>query len=147
MAGIRLKYVLAIDYTDFTYSIIDFAILGPLEPMLGIISACLPMLPPVIARFSKNKRLLAWSTKGDNSGSGKQSGSKEFRNRAIRTFGSSGPKKNYDHSVLDTTGFDQMDDGDYSLVEYAASGAGETGIMRTTEVNVNSRVASDFSQV
>jgi hypothetical protein len=144
MAGVRLKSVLALDYDDFTYSIIDFAILGPLEPMLGIISACLPMLPPVLAKFSKNKRLLGFQTKGNSGASAKQPETKGFRNSALRTFGSSGPKRTFGSSVLDTNGFDELDDGDYPLVEYAASGGLHRGrddrIKCTTEVTVNSNV-------
>ncbi|KAH7115007.1 hypothetical protein B0J11DRAFT_539612 [Dendryphion nanum] len=154
IAGIRLKFVLALNYEDFTYSIIDFAIFGPLEPMLGIISACLPMLPPILARFSKNKRLLAWRSKGDSGvngagSSGKQSAVQTFGSKgALRTFGSSGPMRTFGNSgSRDESGFDKLDDeGDYPLVEYAARSVSPVGddnrIKCTTRVTVNSSTAS-----
>ena len=62
LSGVRLKFVLAIDYSDFTYTIVDFAIFGALEPLLAIISACLPILQPVLAKLS-DKIPLSWSRK------------------------------------------------------------------------------------
>ena len=151
IAGIRLKYSLALDYNDFTYSINDIAILGPLEPMLGIISACLPMIPPVVAKFSKNKWLLAWRTKGDSDALGKQSESRRFGSQAIRTIGSSAPKRAFENSVLDADGYDELDDGNYPLVEYAARGGPPRGggnkITCTTEVMVDSKVIPVEAQV
>jgi hypothetical protein len=66
ISGVRLKYVIDLDTNDFTASISMFAILGTLEPMLGIISACMPVVPAITRHYSKN-RLMAWSQK---SGSG-----------------------------------------------------------------------------
>lgn len=50
LAAVRVKYILELDFNDFTYSLYLFSILGIMEPMLAIISACLPILPPVFAK-------------------------------------------------------------------------------------------------
>ncbi|KAF2233364.1 hypothetical protein EV356DRAFT_568024 [Viridothelium virens] len=83
VAGVRLKYVLEIDYNDFTYTIWYFAILGPLEPMLGIISACLPMLPPVFSKLS-NGRIMAW-TRRSVTGSGGATKAKQQPGSSLST--------------------------------------------------------------
>lgn len=73
MSGVRLKYVIELNTEDFTASIWMFAILGTMEPMLGIITACLPVVPAIIAHYSDN-RIMAWSSKGVSGTAPKRSG-------------------------------------------------------------------------
>ncbi|KAF2465217.1 uncharacterized protein BDR25DRAFT_240717, partial [Lindgomyces ingoldianus] len=45
--GVRLKYVLRLNQDNIMASIRMFVILGTMEPMLGIICACLPVLSAI----------------------------------------------------------------------------------------------------
>lgn len=47
ITAVRLKFVIHLDYADPTYALADFGIFAALEPLLGIINACLPVLPVV----------------------------------------------------------------------------------------------------
>lgn len=116
IAGVRIKYVLVIKSEDFTETIWMFAIFGGLEPMLGIICACLPILPALVAHYSKN-RIMNWSTRN-------RSGGSSFK----RAFG-----KNLSNS-MDRSGkndFERLGDGEYPLIDQA--GLTERGQARTPE--------------
>ena len=63
--GVHLKYATVLRMDDITGSTWMFIILGTMEPMLGIICACLPVLPAIIAHYSE-KRILARNTIGGN---------------------------------------------------------------------------------
>lgn len=54
LCAVRLKYVLELDPSDPTWTVNEFGIFGAIEPLLGIISACLPVLPPVLQRIRGN---------------------------------------------------------------------------------------------
>ena len=47
---LRIVSVANLDLNDISYSGIDDAILSELEPCLGIINACLPVIPPVVSQ-------------------------------------------------------------------------------------------------
>jgi hypothetical protein len=49
-----LKFIGEINVMDEEYSQIKFNIFAALEPLLGIINACLPVLPPVFAKFFRS---------------------------------------------------------------------------------------------
>ncbi|KAF2705688.1 hypothetical protein K504DRAFT_440054 [Pleomassaria siparia CBS 279.74] len=78
ISGVRLKYVIELDTEDFTASIWMFAILGTMEPMLGIISACLPVVPSIIAHHS-DRRAMALTSKGNSSNASKSYGSRSTK--------------------------------------------------------------------
>ena len=48
---LRIVSVTNLDLNDISYSGIDDAILSELEPCLGIINACLPVIPPVVSQI------------------------------------------------------------------------------------------------
>lgn len=54
ITAVRLKFISEIDVLDPQFSQIKFNIFAALEPLLGIINACLPVLPPVIAKLSRS---------------------------------------------------------------------------------------------
>ena len=54
ICAVRIKYILEIDASDETYSLPLFGIFAALEPLLGIINACLPVLPPALKKFWNN---------------------------------------------------------------------------------------------
>jgi hypothetical protein len=103
MSGVRLKYVIELNTEDFTASIWQFAILGTLEPMLGVISACLPVIPAVVSHYSSG-RVMAWSTKGGSGNGTGNSGS-----------GSKGLSSTSGHSGHDA--FERLSDHEYPLIE------------------------------
>ena len=79
ISAFRIKSIADLDFTDFTYSLINDGIWSALEPLLGIVNACLPILQPVIAKvgetslFSRSRG----SSKASNSkGSSDQSSTK-----------------------------------------------------------------------
>ncbi|KAF2197577.1 hypothetical protein GQ43DRAFT_424280 [Delitschia confertaspora ATCC 74209] len=98
IAGYRLRFVIELDYDDFTYSLWLFAIFGPIEPMLGIISACLPILPPV---FGRSKAKTVPSTKNSS-----------IPSASANSLGQTKKSWNSKNSRFDT-----MDDPEYPLIE------------------------------
>lgn len=50
---LRIISLLQLNFADLSYSIVTATIWGCLEPCLGIMSACLPVLPPLLARIFK----------------------------------------------------------------------------------------------
>ncbi len=50
---LRIISLIQLNFADISYSIVTATIWGCLEPCLGIMSACLPVLPPLIARMFK----------------------------------------------------------------------------------------------
>jgi hypothetical protein len=54
ITAVRLKFIGEINVLDEEYSQIKFNIFAALEPLLGIINACLPVLPPVLAKFFRS---------------------------------------------------------------------------------------------
>ncbi|KAF2008891.1 hypothetical protein BU24DRAFT_429151 [Aaosphaeria arxii CBS 175.79] len=107
MSGVRLKYVIELDTQDFTASIWQFAILGTLEPMLGIISACMPVIPSIIAHYSDH-RVMAWSQKGVSSG-----GTKTFKS-GKNASGHSSSLSHEEHAE-----FERLSDHEYPLIDQA----------------------------
>ncbi|MCJ1263085.1 hypothetical protein MMC22_002955 [Lobaria immixta] len=53
ISAFRIKSIADLDFKDFTYSLINDGIWSALEPFLGIVNACLPILQPVIAKVGK----------------------------------------------------------------------------------------------
>lgn len=51
---LRIKYLNDLDLHNITYSIAPEGLFTLLEPTLGIISACLPVVRPVLNKLSKN---------------------------------------------------------------------------------------------
>lgn len=103
ISGVRLKYVIDIKTEDFTATIWMFAIFGGLEPMLGIVSACLPVVPVLVAHYSNN-RLMAWGTEGGRSG-------------VSRRSGLMGKAKSDVSGHSDRNDFERLGDHDYPLIE------------------------------
>ena len=50
---LRIISLLQLNFSDLSYNIITVTIWGCLEPCIGIMSACLPVLPPLLARLFK----------------------------------------------------------------------------------------------
>jgi hypothetical protein len=110
MSGVRLKYVIELDTEDFTSSIWMFAILGTMEPMLGIISACLPVIPSIVAHYSDH-RVMAWTTGGKSSNS-----SKLYRSNGANGLSSASQTEHAD--------FERLSDHEYPLMDKAKPSMG-----------------------
>ena len=50
---LRIISLLQLNFSDLSYNIVTVTIWGCLEPCIGIMSACLPVLPPLLARLFK----------------------------------------------------------------------------------------------
>jgi hypothetical protein len=50
ITGLRIRAVLELDLVDTSYTVVDMGIWSTLEPCLAIISACLPLLQPLVQR-------------------------------------------------------------------------------------------------
>ena len=72
VSGIRLRAIYSLDLINITSSVVDLGFWTALEPLLGIINACLPMLQPIVkACFARlNSFLKSYAALDD----GKQSG-------------------------------------------------------------------------
>lgn len=57
---LRIISLLQLNFSDLSYNIIIATIWGCLEPCIGIMSACLPILPPLLARLFKCTDTLTW---------------------------------------------------------------------------------------
>lgn len=71
---LRIKALYDLDLTDITYSIGPMGLWTGLEPTLGIINACLPVIQPILHKLSQ-KNVFSWgqsATKRGHVGSGVQ---------------------------------------------------------------------------
>ncbi|KAF4637703.1 hypothetical protein G7Y89_g384 [Cudoniella acicularis] len=60
---IRCKLMMSIDFLNATKSYASVGVFAILEPLLGVVNACLPLMRPVLARFfSKPKQRDAWTS-------------------------------------------------------------------------------------
>ena len=50
ISGLRLQSLTELDYSDITYNIPHALIFGSLEPSVGVLLACVPLLRPLLAR-------------------------------------------------------------------------------------------------
>ena len=59
---LRIISLLQLNFSDLSYNIVTATIWGCLEPCIGIMSACLPVLPPLLARLFNFKctNTLTW---------------------------------------------------------------------------------------
>ena len=57
---VRIDAINRLDYSDITYSVVLDSICTGLEPTLGVINACLPLLQPVVSKCS-GSTLFSWS--------------------------------------------------------------------------------------
>ncbi|MCJ1456493.1 hypothetical protein MMC28_006854 [Mycoblastus sanguinarius] len=64
---LRIKAFHDLYLADLTYSLASGGLWTVLEPTLGIINACLPVIPPVIQRLS-NSRAFSWAQRASKSG-------------------------------------------------------------------------------
>jgi hypothetical protein len=55
ISAFRIASIAHLDFADFTFSLVDDGIFSALEPCLGIVNACLPVMQPVFAKFSRGK--------------------------------------------------------------------------------------------
>lgn len=95
---LRVRYIVDLDYSNTTKSFASVGLLAILEPLLGIVNACLPVMRPVLQKFSKTN-LLSRTGKNTNA-SGRASGHKVF------TVGSGSGQGNY---------FRRLGEGSYPL--------------------------------
>ena len=51
LCAVRIKYILGLETTNLTYTLPLFGVFAAMEPLLGIINACLPTLPPVLKKI------------------------------------------------------------------------------------------------
>lgn len=63
---LRIKTLYDLDLTDITYSVAQMAMWSSLEPLLGIISACLPVIYPALRDLCAHK-VFAWQDSSTNS--------------------------------------------------------------------------------
>ena len=54
ITAVRIKAVTTIEFQNTTHSLASVGILADLEPLLGVINASLPILKPVLDKFSKS---------------------------------------------------------------------------------------------
>jgi hypothetical protein len=59
LSVVRVVAISKLDLTDVTYTIVLDNIMSALEPTLGVINACLPLLQPIIPKISENK-IITW---------------------------------------------------------------------------------------
>ena len=57
---IRIDAINRLNYSDITYSVVLDSIFTALEPTLGVINACLPLLQPVVSKCSSST-MFSWS--------------------------------------------------------------------------------------
>ena len=78
---LRIKYLSSVDLQNITYSVAPAWLFTLLEPMLGILNACLPVIRPAITKLSRNTKMPSSkhsrskaSTSAKNSSHGQSSG-------------------------------------------------------------------------
>ncbi|RYC57891.1 hypothetical protein CHU98_g8303 [Xylaria longipes] len=83
LTAARISSVLGLKEDDFTYSVVPDLILGALEIELGIVNACLPILPPLVGKISGRKSLSSkeWSK---NSGMNSNGSKTHGKNRLLK---------------------------------------------------------------
>ncbi|KAI0853708.1 hypothetical protein F5Y00DRAFT_257012 [Daldinia vernicosa] len=57
ITAVRIKYMLEMDPLDRTYSISQIALFSAIVPLLGIINASMPIIPPALRKISKSSFL------------------------------------------------------------------------------------------
>ncbi|CAI6333725.1 unnamed protein product [Periconia digitata] len=129
ITGVRFKFYEEIDFTDMTYSLVNQAIFTAMVPLLGIISANIPTIPPALQRMFKSQVFA--TQKGistDNS-------SRPWSTK--KTGGSRGGSR-FD------TDFERLSDHDVPLVNIQAANAdpnlneGKSQIQVTTDWHIQS---------
>ena len=103
LCGIRLKFVLELDPSDPTWTVVNFGLFGAIEPMLGIISASLPILPPVILKLKDGLVLFKKQPIHTRRGPANHSKNLQWVDGVLRT----------EHP--NTSHFNRLDDNLYSL--------------------------------
>ena len=88
---IRLVFSTQIDLEDYTYSIARVGILTLLEPLLGIIVACLPIFPPAIAKVVAYMRKTRPETRNVLSSSMARLRMKRSKSSAFQSLDDSSP--------------------------------------------------------
>ena len=59
LSVVRVVAISKLDFADATYNIVLDNIMSALEPTLGVINACLPLLQPIIPKVSETK-IVTW---------------------------------------------------------------------------------------
>lgn len=54
LSAVRIHAIATLDYEDFSYSVVPDGIYSVLEPCLGVINACLPVLQPIVNKLTNN---------------------------------------------------------------------------------------------
>lgn len=72
VTAVRIKFMLELDNTDPTYSASQMALLSAIVPLLGIINANLPILPPAFKRVFNSSALSTTFKKTSQTGSSSQ---------------------------------------------------------------------------
>ncbi|KAI1084317.1 hypothetical protein F5B20DRAFT_290990 [Whalleya microplaca] len=57
ITAVRIKYMLDLDPNDRTYSISQIALLSAIVPLLGIVNASMPIIPPALRKIFKSSFL------------------------------------------------------------------------------------------
>ena len=94
---LRITSLKNLNFADFTYAVEPVAIWSVLEPTLGIISACLPIIQPIVRKLV-NSRAFAWTKESSMNHSSK-----------IMRYGEADPKK---FRRLDDISFPLSETGD-----------------------------------
>ncbi|KAI0003426.1 hypothetical protein F4779DRAFT_602043 [Xylariaceae sp. FL0662B] len=74
ITAVRIKYMLEIDNNDRTYSISQIALLSAIVPLLGIINASMPIMPPALRRIFNSSLLTSTLRKSVNTKSSERNG-------------------------------------------------------------------------
>lgn len=83
ISAFRIKSIADLDFADFTYSLINDGIWSALEPFLGIVNACLPILQPVIAWLGETS--LFSRTRGSLKGSNSKASSDQNSTKPLQS--------------------------------------------------------------
>lgn len=111
LTGVRIQLALDLDYSDATYSLIDFGTLSSFEFYLGNLTACLPLLAPAISKIASSMQegvfsnAFSWPRRSTKRLISRVSGSKSLKDTKGDVSDTSGDQ-----------GFEHFDDLGYPLV-------------------------------
>jgi len=55
LSAVRIHSIATLDYLDFSHSVVADGVYSVLEPYLGTINACLPLLQPIVNKFTTTR--------------------------------------------------------------------------------------------
>lgn len=115
LSAVRIHAIATLDYLDFSYSVVPDGVYSVLEPYLGVINACLPLLQPIVNRIATTRfwTSLRGTSRGavtseDESGNPKTIGSKGKHERFRHLDVESTTSKDDQYPLTSVTGLEQV---------------------------------------